>query len=149
MASQAAGMAGPWGAVAGMGIDMIGQLMGMIKGPKQRREEAAEKKEAGIQKQLGSYKAVAGGAQSANPQAVAGGGTLPMASPPVPVAPVASLPAPPQVQLQQPGPLGGGVVGGPLGGGGALGGVGQGQQRGPLTGQRNDYMMKLLMQGDR
>lgn len=129
MASQAAGAAGPWGAVAGAGLSMIGQLMGIIKGPKQRRKEEAEQRENEKNAQLGKFKAAAGG-QAMNQQTVAGGGTLPLPSPPVPQAAPVALPAPPQVQLQQP----------------ALGGQ---PKRGPLTGQRNNYMMKLLMQGDR
>lgn len=110
---------------------MIGPLVGLlqgIKGPRKQREEAAQAREAARQKQLGQYKAATGGAQAQNQQQLSIGGTLPLPSPPVPQAAPAMLPAPPQVQLQQP----------------QFGG-----QQGPLGGQRNDYMMKLLMQGDR
>ena len=124
MASDAAGMAGPWGAVASMGMDLIGGLLG-IKGPKQKRQEAEQARQAAKQKQLSTINQ-----QTAqNPGVVAGGGTLPLPSPPVAQSSPVQLPAPPQVQLQQP----------------AFGG----QQQSPLGGQRNNYMMKMLMQGNR
>lgn len=104
---------------------MLGPLVGLlqnIKGPRQRRQEEQQAAEKRRQEQLAGYRAAAQGGMAQNPQAVAGGGTLPLPSPPIAQQAPVALPETPQVQLQQPGPLGG---------------------------QRNDYLMKLLMQGNR
>lgn len=130
MASQAASMAGPFGAIAGGALDFVGQLLS-IPGPRQRRAREAKKREDAKNAQLAKFQAQSGQSTGeANPQTALGGATLPLPSPPVAQAAPMQLPAPPQAQLQRP----------------QLGGQ---QQQGPLGGQRNNYMMKMLMQGNR
>jgi len=117
------------GSIAGGVMGFLGKAIGLTMSAKQDRYKQAAMREAQKKKQLGQLKAITGDAVEQNSQTVAGGGTLPLPSPPVAKAAPFQLPAPPQVQLQQP----------------QFGA----QQQNPLGGMRNNYMMKLLMQGDR